>query len=125
MSSLIVICLFSYYRFVLLPHYKLVPPRASVVYVQTISNDVVRASPQLVPPLGKTNKKGIRKKEKANTKQKRQNMSHMHKYFYTDTTFVFCPVLPLSITLIVIHALPASCKIICQICSICPFFFFF
>jgi hypothetical protein len=51
MSSLIVLCLSSYYRFVLLPHYELVPPRASVAYVQTITNDVARASTQLVSPL--------------------------------------------------------------------------
>jgi hypothetical protein len=51
MSSLIVLCLSSYYRFVLLPYYELVPPRASVAYVQTISSDVARASLQLVPPL--------------------------------------------------------------------------
>jgi hypothetical protein len=51
MSSLVVLCLSCYYRFVLLPHYELVPPRASVAYVQTISNDIARASPQLVPPL--------------------------------------------------------------------------
>jgi hypothetical protein len=51
MSSLVVICLSSYYRFVLLPHYELVSPRASIAYVQTISSDVARASPQLVPPL--------------------------------------------------------------------------
>jgi hypothetical protein len=51
MSSLVVFCLSSYYRFILLPHYKLVPPRATVAYVQTISNDVARASPQLMPPL--------------------------------------------------------------------------
>jgi hypothetical protein len=51
MLSLVVICLSSYYRFTLLPHYELVPPRASVAYVQIISNDVARASPQLVPPL--------------------------------------------------------------------------
>jgi hypothetical protein len=51
MSSLVVLCLSSYYRFVLLPHYKLVPPRASVGYVQTISNDIAQGSPQLVPPL--------------------------------------------------------------------------
>jgi hypothetical protein len=50
MSSLIVICLSSYYRIDLLPHYELVPPSASVGYVQTISNDVTRASPRLVPP---------------------------------------------------------------------------
>jgi hypothetical protein len=48
-SSLIVLCLSSYYRFVLLLHYELVPPRASIVYVQTISNDIAWASPQLVP----------------------------------------------------------------------------
>jgi hypothetical protein len=48
MLSLVVLCLSSYYWFVLLPHYELVPPRASVAYVQTISNDVARASPQLV-----------------------------------------------------------------------------
>jgi hypothetical protein len=51
MSSLVVLCLSCYYRFVLLPHYELVPPRASVAYVQTISSDVAGASPQLVPPL--------------------------------------------------------------------------
>jgi hypothetical protein len=51
MSSLIVFCLSSYYRFVLLPHYELVPPRASVTYVQTISSDVERASSQLMSPL--------------------------------------------------------------------------
>jgi hypothetical protein len=51
MSSLVVICLSSYYQFVLLPHYELVLPRASVAYVQTISSDVARASPQLVSPL--------------------------------------------------------------------------
>jgi hypothetical protein len=50
MSSLVVLYL-SYYQFVLLPHYELVPPRASVAYVQTISSDVARASPQPVPPL--------------------------------------------------------------------------
>jgi hypothetical protein len=49
MLSLFVLCLSSYYKFVLLPHYELVPPRASVVYVQTISSDIARASPQLVP----------------------------------------------------------------------------
>jgi hypothetical protein len=51
MSSLIDICLSSYYRFVLLPHYELMHPRASVAYVQTFSSDVARASPQLVPHL--------------------------------------------------------------------------
>jgi hypothetical protein len=51
MSSLIVLCLSSYYRFVLLPHYELVPPRASVAYVQTISSNVARASSKLMPPL--------------------------------------------------------------------------
>jgi hypothetical protein len=51
MSSLIVFCLSSYYPFVLLPHYELVLPRASIAYVQTISSDVARVSPQLVPPL--------------------------------------------------------------------------
>jgi hypothetical protein len=51
MSSLVVLCFSSYYRFVLLPYYKLVHPRASVAYVQTISSDVARASSQLVPPL--------------------------------------------------------------------------
>jgi hypothetical protein len=48
MSSLVVICLSSYYRFVLLTHYELVPSWVSVAYVQTISSDVARASPQLV-----------------------------------------------------------------------------
>jgi hypothetical protein len=51
MSSLVVLRLSSYYRFVLLPHYKLVHLRASVAYVQTISSDVARASLQLVSPL--------------------------------------------------------------------------
>jgi hypothetical protein len=50
MSSLVVLCLSSHYRIVLLPYYEPVPPPASVVYVQTISNDVARASPRLVPP---------------------------------------------------------------------------
>jgi hypothetical protein len=50
MSSLVVLCLSSYYQFVLLPHYELVLPWVSVAYVQTISNDVTRASPQLVHP---------------------------------------------------------------------------
>jgi hypothetical protein len=51
MLSLVFLCLSSYYRFVLLPHYELVPPLASVAYVQTISSDFARASPQLMPPL--------------------------------------------------------------------------
>jgi hypothetical protein len=51
MLSLVVLYLSSYYRFVLLPHYELMPTRASVGYIQTISSDVARASPQLVPPL--------------------------------------------------------------------------
>jgi hypothetical protein len=51
MSSLVVLCLSFYYRFVLLPHYELVPPRASIGYVQTILSDVTRASSQLVLPL--------------------------------------------------------------------------
>jgi hypothetical protein len=51
MSSLIVFCLSSYYRFILLPHYELVPPWAFVAYIQTISSDVTWASPQLVSPL--------------------------------------------------------------------------
>jgi hypothetical protein len=51
MSSLVVLYLSSYYQFILLPHYELVPLRASVAYVQTISSDVARASPQLVLPL--------------------------------------------------------------------------
>jgi hypothetical protein len=41
MLSLVVICLSSHYRFILLPHYELVPPWASVGYVQTISSDVL------------------------------------------------------------------------------------
>jgi hypothetical protein len=49
MSSLVVICLSSYYRFILLLHYELVHPRTSITYVQTISIDVARASHQLVP----------------------------------------------------------------------------
>jgi hypothetical protein len=51
MSSLVVICISSYYRFALLPYYELVPPRVSVAYVQTISSDVARASAQLVTVL--------------------------------------------------------------------------
>jgi hypothetical protein len=51
MSSLIIICLSSHYRFILLPHYELMHLWVSVGYVQTISSDVVRAFPQLVPPL--------------------------------------------------------------------------
>jgi hypothetical protein len=39
MSSLVVLYLSSHYRIVLLPHYELVPPPASVGYVQTV--DVV------------------------------------------------------------------------------------
>jgi hypothetical protein len=50
MSSLVVLCLSSHYRIVLLPHYEPVPPSASIGYVQTISNDVAQASPRLVPP---------------------------------------------------------------------------
>jgi hypothetical protein len=51
MSSLVVLYFSSHYRFVLLPHYELVPPRVSVGYVKTISSDVARASPQLVTSL--------------------------------------------------------------------------
>jgi hypothetical protein len=51
MSSLILLCLFSHFWFVLLPHYEAVPLQASVGYVQTISNDVAQASPRLVPPV--------------------------------------------------------------------------
>jgi hypothetical protein len=51
MLSLVFLYLSSHYRFVLLPHYELVSLRVSVGYVQTISSDVARASPQLVPPL--------------------------------------------------------------------------
>jgi hypothetical protein len=51
MSSLIVMYIFFYYRFVLLPHYKLVPLQASVGYVQTILNYIVRASAQPVLPV--------------------------------------------------------------------------
>jgi hypothetical protein len=50
MSSLIVLCFSSHYRIVLLPHYESVSPPASVQYVQTISNDVARASTRLGPP---------------------------------------------------------------------------
>jgi hypothetical protein len=50
MSSLVIRCLSSHYRIILLPHYELVYPPASVGYVHTISNDVARASPRLVPP---------------------------------------------------------------------------
>jgi hypothetical protein len=51
MSSLVVLCLSSYYWFVLLLHYELVPPRAAIAYAQTISSDVAQGSPQLVPPI--------------------------------------------------------------------------
>jgi hypothetical protein len=51
MSSLFVIYLSSYYQFVLLPYYELVHLWTSIVYVQTISSDVARASSQLVSPL--------------------------------------------------------------------------
>jgi hypothetical protein len=51
MSSLVVLCLYSHYRFVLLPHYELVSPWASIGYVQIILSDVAQASPQLVLPL--------------------------------------------------------------------------
>jgi hypothetical protein len=51
MSSMVILCLSSHYQSVLLSHYKLVPLRTSVGYVQTISSDIARASPQLVPPL--------------------------------------------------------------------------
>jgi hypothetical protein len=51
MSSLVFLYLSSHYQFFLLAHYELVPPRASVGYVQTISNDIARASSQLVAPL--------------------------------------------------------------------------
>jgi hypothetical protein len=51
MSSLVVLCLSSHYRFVLLLHYELVPPWASVGYVQIMSSDIAQSSPQLVPPL--------------------------------------------------------------------------
>jgi hypothetical protein len=51
MLSLVFLCLSSHYRFVLLPHYELVPPRASVGYVQIISSDVTQDSPQLAPSL--------------------------------------------------------------------------
>jgi hypothetical protein len=40
MSSLVVLCLSSHYRFILLPHYESVHLWASVVCVQTISSDV-------------------------------------------------------------------------------------
>jgi hypothetical protein len=51
MSNLVIFCLSSYYRFILLPHYKLVHLRTSIAYVQTISNNVAQVSPQLVSPL--------------------------------------------------------------------------
>jgi hypothetical protein len=50
MSSLVVLCLSSHYRIILLPHYEPVPPLAPVGYVQIISNDIARTSPRLVPP---------------------------------------------------------------------------
>jgi hypothetical protein len=43
MSSLVFLCLSSHYRSILLPRYKPVPPRASVGYVQIISNDVAQS----------------------------------------------------------------------------------
>jgi hypothetical protein len=46
MSSLVVLCLSSYY-----PHYELMHLWVSVTYVQTISSDVTRVSPQLLSPL--------------------------------------------------------------------------
>jgi hypothetical protein len=49
--SLVFLYLPSHYRFILLPYYGSVLPRASVGYVQTTSNDVTQASPRLVPPL--------------------------------------------------------------------------
>jgi hypothetical protein len=51
MSSLVIIYLSSYYQFVLLPRYELVHLWDSIGYVQTISSDVARGSPHLVPPL--------------------------------------------------------------------------
>jgi hypothetical protein len=51
MSNLVVLCSPSYYRFVLLPHYELVSPWASVEYIQTISNDIAWTSFRLVPLL--------------------------------------------------------------------------
>jgi hypothetical protein len=51
MLSLVVLYLSSYYRFVLLLHYELLPPRAFVAYAGIISSDIARASPQLVPSL--------------------------------------------------------------------------
>jgi hypothetical protein len=51
MSSLVVLYLSSHYRFILLPHYELVPPQASVGYVQIISSNVARVSSQLVSSL--------------------------------------------------------------------------
>jgi hypothetical protein len=51
MSRLVIICLSSHYRFVLLPHYELVPSRVSVGYIQTNLKRCARASPQLVLPL--------------------------------------------------------------------------
>jgi hypothetical protein len=47
MLSLVVLYLSSHYRFILLPYYELVHPRVSVGYVQTISSNVARTSPQL------------------------------------------------------------------------------
>jgi hypothetical protein len=51
MSSLVFPHLSSHCWSNLLPRYELVPLRASVGYVQAISNDVAQASPRLVPPL--------------------------------------------------------------------------
>jgi hypothetical protein len=53
MSSLVVLCLSPYNRFVLLPHNEPVPLWASVGYVQTISNDVVQVSPGATPSLSR------------------------------------------------------------------------
>jgi hypothetical protein len=50
MLNLVVLCLSSHYRIILLSHYEPVSPLVSVGYVQIISNDVARASSRLVLP---------------------------------------------------------------------------
>jgi hypothetical protein len=48
MLSLVDLCISSHYRFILLLHYEMVALRASIRYIQTISNDIARASSGLV-----------------------------------------------------------------------------
>jgi hypothetical protein len=48
MLSLVFPCLSSHYQSDLFPFYELVPPGVSVGYVQTILNDVAKASPLIM-----------------------------------------------------------------------------